>query len=163
VAIYFFDSSGLVKRYVAEVGSSWVQGITHPSAGHRIHIAQITKVEVIAAISRRILAGHTSKTDAALAIANFRYDYVHQYNPLEITDHIIDSATTLAESHTLRAYDAVQLAVAVDLSIRINAQNTALGIPASVAPSVTIISSDSDLNNAAVIEKLNVEDPRNYP
>lgn len=163
MAIYFFDSSGLVKRYVAEAGSSWVQAITDPGAGHRIHIAQITGVEVVAAITRRVLAGHTSKTDAGTAMANFRHDYVHQYNPLDITEPIIDSAMALAEAHALRAYDAVQLAVAVELNVRINAQNTALGIPASAAPGMTVVSSDSDLNSAAAVERLIVDDPRNHP
>jgi predicted nucleic acid-binding protein len=163
VAIYYFDSSGLVKRYVVEVGSSWVQAITDPSAGHRIHIAQIAGVEVVAALTRRVLAGHTSKVDAATAIANFRHDYNHQYNPLEITEPIINNAMALAEAYALRAYDAVQLAVAVELNARIVAQNTALGIPASVSPTMTVISSDSELNIAAAAERLIVDDPLSHP
>jgi predicted nucleic acid-binding protein len=163
VAIYFFDSSGIVKRYVVEVGSSWVKAITDPDAGHRIHIAQIAAVEVAAAVARRVFTGDTSRADADVAIAHFRHDYVNQYNPLEITEQVIDSAMALAESHTLRAYDAVQLAVAVELNARVNAQNVALGIPVPAAPVLTLISSDIALNDAAATEGLIVDNPNNHP
>lgn len=33
---YFLDSSALVKRYVAEMGTVWVRAITAPSAAHTI-------------------------------------------------------------------------------------------------------------------------------
>jgi hypothetical protein len=69
----------------------------------------------------------------------------------------------LAEAYALRAYDAVQLAVAVELNARIVAQNTALGIPASVSPTMTVISSDSELNIAAAAERLIVDDPLSHP
>ena len=34
---YFFDSSGLVKRYIAEVGSAWVQSLCAPDAKLHLH------------------------------------------------------------------------------------------------------------------------------
>ena len=60
----------------------------------------------------------------------------------------------LANTHTLRAYDAVQLAAA--LKIRQEHQN------AGFAP-VTLISADQALNNAATAEGLTVDDPRSHP
>ena len=163
MAIYFFDSSALVKRYVVEVGSAWVQAITDPGTGHRIHIAQITAVEVAAAVARRVFNGHTSKVDADTAMAHFRHDCLNQYNPLEITEQIISRAMSLAETYTLRAYDSFQLAAAVELHVRLNAQNISLGIPASVAPVMLLISSDNDLNNAATAEGLIVDNPLSHP
>lgn len=165
MAIYFFDSSGLVKRYVAETGTAWTQGLTDPSAGHGIYIAQITGVEVIAAINRRAAGGtpSISGADAAKAIAEFRLDYASQYNALEITDQIIAAAMTFAETYVLRAYDAVQLAAAVAINSQLAAENAALGIAAPLGPVLTMISSDTDLNGAAVAEGLVVEDPNNHP
>jgi hypothetical protein len=32
VAAYFLDSSALVKRYVAEIGTAWIRRITEPLA-----------------------------------------------------------------------------------------------------------------------------------
>jgi len=45
MAVLFFDSSGLVKRYVAETGTAWVIGLLRPSAND-IFIANITGIEV---------------------------------------------------------------------------------------------------------------------
>jgi predicted nucleic acid-binding protein len=165
VAIYFFDSSGLVKRYVAEIGTAWTQALTDPRAGHGIYIAQITGVEVIAAINRRAAGGtpSISTADAAKAIAEFRLDYASQYNALEITDQIIAAAMTLAETYVLRGYDAVQLAVAVAINSQLIAENAALGTAAPVGPILTLISSDADLNAAAIAGGLAVENPNNHP
>ena len=53
VAVYFFDSSALVKRYAQETGSEWVMATTEPQTGHILYIAWITAVEVVSAITRR--------------------------------------------------------------------------------------------------------------
>ena len=39
MALYFFDSSALVKRYVHEHGSVWVRETTASPRGHLIHIS----------------------------------------------------------------------------------------------------------------------------
>ena len=44
---YFVDSSALVKRYVQEVGTPWVRGLTRRSPSTAIYIARITAVEVV--------------------------------------------------------------------------------------------------------------------
>ena len=50
MAVYFFDSSALVKRYAQETGTAWAQMI---AARNYVFLARITQVEVIAAIERR--------------------------------------------------------------------------------------------------------------
>ena len=57
MATYFFDSSALVKYYVNEVGSAWVESLIDAQPPNEIVIAQITGVEVIAALSRRVRMG----------------------------------------------------------------------------------------------------------
>ncbi len=54
MAVLFFDSSGLVKRYVAETGTAWVIGLLRPSAND-IFIANITGIEVASAIAQSFL------------------------------------------------------------------------------------------------------------
>ena len=80
MAVYFFDSSALVKRYVAETGSGWVGAVTDPAAGHRIYVANIAGVEVPAAINRRAREGTLNAADAAAGIADFENDLANQYN-----------------------------------------------------------------------------------
>ena len=60
----------------------------------------------------------------------------------------------LANTHTLRAYDAVQLAVALEVNRIYQA--------AGLGP-VTLVSADHDLNAAAQAEGLTVEDPNLHP
>jgi len=39
VNAYFLDTSALVKRYVPELGSNWIQSITVPAAGNFLAIS----------------------------------------------------------------------------------------------------------------------------
>jgi predicted nucleic acid-binding protein len=41
MAVYFFDSSALVKRHVDEAGSTWVRSLTRVKAGHTLYIARL--------------------------------------------------------------------------------------------------------------------------
>jgi hypothetical protein len=40
---YFFDTSAIVKRYVHEIGSAWVQGTADPSSGNMVYLAAIIR------------------------------------------------------------------------------------------------------------------------
>jgi len=51
MADYFFDSSGLVKAYVAETGTNWVRTILDDPQ-HRIFISALAEVEVVSALTR---------------------------------------------------------------------------------------------------------------
>ena len=78
MAVYFFDSSALVKRYAHETGSAWVLAMAEPTAGHSLYMARITAVEVVSAIARRQRDGSVIETDAATAMMDFRHDLSHQ-------------------------------------------------------------------------------------
>lgn len=150
---YFCDSSGLAKRYLSEPGSTWVRSIVDPTAGNDIYIARIAGVEVVSAVTRRQRSGSISAVDAAIILTDFRSDFAKDYQLVDLTPALIAHAMTLAETHALRGYDAVQLAAA----LQVNAQYHTLGIPC------TLISADAALNAAATAEGLLVEDPNNHP
>lgn len=150
MAVYYFDSSGIVKRYAEERGSQWVLSIVDPAVGHHIYLARIAGVEVVSALTRQRTSGSLSAFEAATAITQFRYDFTHQYRPIEITAALIERAMALAETHSLRGYDAVQLATALE----VHAHGLDLGMPA-----LSLVSADSELNNAAPVEGLIVENP----
>ncbi len=154
VGVYFFDSSALVKRYVVESGTAWVQGLTHPRAGNRIYVARITGVEVCAAIARRRRMGTIAPPDAIASLSRFRLDMDQDYRIVEITIPHLAGAMRLTDAHELRAYDAVQLAVALELNGRWLAAGTS---------GITLISADLDLNAAATAEGLVVDDPNAHP
>ncbi|MCX6032549.1 MAG: type II toxin-antitoxin system VapC family toxin [Chloroflexi bacterium] len=50
MTVYYADSSALVKRYVKEVGSTWVQAICDPVANHIIALAHVGLAEIAAAL-----------------------------------------------------------------------------------------------------------------
>ena len=146
---FFFDSSGIVKRYVNEVGTPWVLGVTDPAAGNHIYVARITGVEVVSGITRRQRAGSLTATQASSMIAQFRHEFATNHRVIEVTPALITAAMSLAETHALRAYDAVQLAAAIE----VNTQSIAAGT------TMTLISADTPLNAAALAEGLTVDDP----
>ena len=65
---YFLDSSALIKRYVPEIGTAWIQGIADPQNGHSLLISPITRVEVFSAFARRQREGNLSASDSTLLI-----------------------------------------------------------------------------------------------
>lgn len=150
MADYFLDTSALVKRHVTETGSGWVRSLAVAKAAHTLYIARITAVEVVSAITRRQHGRHLSAAQAGAMIGHFRRHLAQRYYVLELTPAIFDEAMLVARKHRLRAYDAVQLAVALDLHL--------LHQKAGFGP-MTFISADGKLNEAATAEGLVVENP----
>ena len=154
MADYFFDTSALVKRHVTEPGSVWVKSLVRATAGHTLYIARITAVEVISAITRRQHSGDLSPAQAGAILRHFRRHLLQRYRIIELTPALFNNAMAVARKHRLRAYDAVQLAVALEVQ-RLQ-QNAGLG-------PVVLVSSDRDLNAAAMADGLSVEDPTTHP
>ena len=150
MAAFFFDSSARVKYYVNEVGSNWVESLLDATPPNEITIAQITGVEIAAALARRVSTEMASAPDAAAAIQLFRGDFQAKFDVLPVNAQRIEEAMNLAELHRLRGYDAMHWAFAVAFE----AQLTARGI----GP-LTLISADVELNQAAQAEGLLTDDP----
>lgn len=153
MTVYFCDSSALVKAYVQERGSGWMRALLDPAAEHPLYLAAITGVEVIAAVTRRLRRRDMTATDSAAALMQFRQDFEQRYRLLDLTPLLVARAMTLAETHGLRGYDAVQLATAVEVHVR--------GLPLGL-PALTLVSADDELNRAARAEGLIVEDPNTH-
>jgi len=154
MAAFFFDSSALVKYYVNEVGSAWVESLIDAQPVNEISIAQITSVEVVAGIARRVRAGMTSAADAAAAIQLFRSDLLAKFDVSAVNQQRIEEAMGLAELHRLRAYDSIQLAFAVAIASQLTARSVG---------TLTLISADLELNQAAQAEGLLTDDPNQHP
>jgi uncharacterized protein len=149
MAIYFLDSSAIAKHYVREQGSDWIASILDPTSRHAIHWARISGVEVVAAITKRLRIGSIPPSVATAALARFRADFGSFPRVTEISAQIISRAMDLSEKHTLRGYDAVQLAAAMTV------HEGAI----AVGSAATLVSAGDELNVAAVAEGLQVENP----
>ena len=149
MAVYFLDTSAVVKRYVQETGTAWIRALTDPAEGHFLYWARITDVELTAALARRRRQANLSPVQAAAALRQFRTDFVQDFRIAEITIPLLQRASDLTDMHVLRAYDAVQLALALEVQSQI--------------PSLVLVSADQGLNAAAAAEGLPVEDPNTHP
>jgi len=153
MAMYFLDSSALVKRYIRETGSDWVCNLFDPSLGNQFFIAAIAGVEIISAITRRAKNGSINVADAIAIRNQFKQDFQAEYQIIEISENIINSAIFIAEFYALLGYDAVQLASVRELNMLCITNGLTL---------INFISADNDLNTAALSEGLIVENPNNY-
>lgn len=154
MAVYFVDSSALVKRYINETGSNWVLNLCNPASNNDIVIAAIAGVEIIAAITRRAKGGGISPEDSAALCDRFKCDLETEYQVIEISDRIINDAMNLAQTQGLRGYDAVQLAAGCAVNNLCLTNNLS---------SITFVSADNELNAAAIRERLSIENPNDYP
>ena len=141
---FYLDSSVLVKRYVAEVGSIRVSEII--DSQDEIYISDIAQVEVIAALTRRGKLSRAAAEMMRLARDEFRKDYASgTFRAAVLTRQLLSEAAKLAERRELRGYDAVQLATALKL------QHTQ---PDS---QFVLVCADAELIRAATLEGLTVE------
>jgi predicted nucleic acid-binding protein len=150
VANSFFDSSAIVKRYMNEAGTTWVNNFVSPAARNRVLLARITGVEVVSAIARRGRSGALPLSVIATLLQRFRQEFIQVYRIVAVTPRVLATAMNVAEKYALRGYDAVQLAAALQIHVR-------LKVP------LLFVSADGALNHAAAAEGLSVENPNHYP
>jgi predicted nucleic acid-binding protein len=154
VATYYADSSVLIKRHIAEVGSGWVASLTDTSSGNRSITAQITQVEGMSALNRRRREGVLSIVQYTALGEDWIIVCTTIYQLVSLSPQAVKLCQRLLETHSLRAHDAVQLASALT-------SNDAF-IAVGDAPLV-FLSADKRLLDAARGEGFVVDDPNNHP
>jgi len=144
VAIYFFDSGAIAMRYVQQPGTQQVRKLADPAAGNFLYLSRITDVELTSALAR-CRPERLGSTETSTVLDRFRKDLARDYRVVEITVPLLQRASLLADSHGLRAGDAVQLSAAL--------------VVHSLDPSLILVSANPELNAAARAEGLETEDP----
>jgi uncharacterized protein len=151
---YYLDASALIKRYVQETGTAWIQALVAPMAGHTSLTARNTMVEVYSALARRRREGSVPAADCAVAAQAFAAHSVTEYDFIELDLNVITLARDLLERHPLRAYDAVQLASAL-IADR--------ALQAAQLPALVFLAADDPLNAVAAAEGLTIDNPNLHP
>lgn len=155
MANYYFDSSGLVKRYdPREIGSAWVVSVTDPAAAHLVLASQLALVEVAAAFARKEREGAVTSAERCNYLRLFAVDCRAQYHLLPLTETILRVAADLTHRQALRAYDAVQLATALQANQLLVAAG---GVP------LIFVAADGRLCRAAMAEGVAADNPLNHP
>lgn len=153
VKYLYFDTSALVKHYIEETGSQWVQSLIR-SKRTMVLTSSLTRIEGACTFARRHREGVLSEDDLTQVCSVFNYDLAHHYVLTEAEPAILSSAQQLALRYPLRAYDAVQLATA-EFS---NAQ-----LVQARKPPLTFVCADDRLLAIAQAEGLLVENPNYHP
>lgn len=110
MALYYLETSALVKLYVYETGTDRLLGLTASDAGHRFTILSLAQVEFRAAIRRRQRSREIANNAADGLIESFRRHVEGKFLIQPFSDSLLDVASALIDGYGLRGYDSVQLA-----------------------------------------------------
>lgn len=146
MAVYYLDTSALVKLYVQELGTDVVLSLTSDLENDQLAILDLARVEFRAAVRRRERASDIDSAQAFQILSQFDEHVSELYLTQPCNSSVVEEAVRLLDHQALRAYDAVQLAGAVVL------QGNGLS-------EMTFVCADKDLVKAAKTEGLTVINP----
>lgn len=155
MALYYFDASALVKCYVTEPGSTWICQLieeVEPETGWMRHfalVAEISRVEVAAGLAAIERVGRIRRSERDREYRRFTSQLTRRYAIIPLVTGDLEAAADLTQRHPLKAYDAVQLAVALRCSRTLATHEFPL----------TFISGDNTLVTAAQAEGLLTDNP----
>jgi predicted nucleic acid-binding protein len=153
VATFYLDASALVKRYMAEAGTAWVESVCADDS-HVIATAQIGLVEVAAAFASKRRGNFITPHECDRALADLIRDAQIRYLLVAIDQALVDNAIQLTRRQRLRGYDAVHLACALALNEP---------LVGAVQPPLIFVAADEDLLAAAATEGLATDNPNDHP
>jgi predicted nucleic acid-binding protein len=157
VSNYYFDTSAVVKLYVSEVGSVWVERIVSQrdenGFAHTIAFVKIGIVEAAAALTRRQRMGDITLPERNQLYTSFMRDSERRYLTLSVSDDLLLLAAELTQRHLLRGYDAVHLAGALKLKQQLIAAHL---------PELVFVSADEMLCDTARVEDLVAQNPNDH-
>ena len=108
--ILYLDASALVKRYIAEPGTSEVAEAI--AAAEVVGTSLISRAETSAALAKAVRVGTLTREEAASALQVFRSEWPNLVR-VQATEVLVARADELAWELGLRGYDAVHLASAL--------------------------------------------------
>lgn len=147
MALYYLETSALVKLYVMEPGTDRLLALASHWPENRLAVLAISPVEARSAIRRRERAGDIDSRTAGLILDRLQRHLETRFLRQPLTDAVLDGALEMIDRYALRAYDSVQLAGCI-----------ALRTVAGMDPP-TFVCCDQQLNDAARSELFPVLDP----
>jgi predicted nucleic acid-binding protein len=133
------DTSALMRSYLARVGAQDMDN--QQAAATQIAVARITRAEVVSALQAGVRNHEITNAQAAQALAD--HDSRQDLITLPIRQVTVDLAVDLLIRHPLKAYDAIQLAAAMEWKDHLAAE-------------VTFATFDERLSAAAEVEGFTV-------
>ena len=149
---YFLDSTALIKRYVSEDGTSWIQHLADPQQGNILIISRLSWREIHHTLAYCQQKGVLKSTHANQIIQAFSYHLDTQYLVIEMNQSLFGIQARLSK-YPLDVERAIQLASALYIKPYFDKEKA---IP------LFFISADDTLLDAAKAEGLKTENP-NHP
>jgi predicted nucleic acid-binding protein len=155
MSAYYFDASAVVKRYIDEPGSAWVRQVCLARDQNALEnfnyiaIGEITVAEVAAAFAVLVRRNVIPKRIGTRAYEKFISEFRDEYEIVQLTPTLILAAAQLTQRYPLKAYDALQLALAMRANDLLKANGLAL----------IFVAGDTPLLQAARAENLITENP----
>jgi uncharacterized protein len=153
-AVLYLDTSALVKHYMAEIGSAWLNSFFASQPRYTFATVNLTQAEAAAAFAGKHRQGGLAQSNYTDALADLAHDFAYVYFAVYIDQELIDLAVQLTTRQKLRGCDAIQLAAALTLNDVL--MQTRL-------PALSFIAADNDLLIAAENEGLVVDNPNLHP
>ncbi len=152
MAGHFFDSSALVKLYHPEAGTQAVDQIVN-APENLVLVSRLTLAELTSAFAIKVRTQSINREDARLFLRQFRGDVVtRRLEVFSIGESEFTMAELLVERYAfesrLRALDALQLAVALELRNQKLVDN--------------FVAADATLCEVARLEGLSVINPEHF-
>ncbi len=150
MSVFYLDTSALIKHYVLESGSGWVDASLFAPKQALLLTSRVTLVEVRSALARRRREASISPLDHAEILAAFRDDCDTRYRLIELEQSVAEAAGDLLDAYELRAYDAIQLASAL---------SAAEVLAQAILPELIFVTADERLLDVAQAAGLRTENP----
>jgi len=150
MAIYYLDTSALVKYYVTEPGSVWIRQLIDDQDNVLVS-AEITITEVSAAPAVINRTGHISQRQRDELWGKFKRDLLMCYELLPTHRTVVNRAAELCQQYPLRGFDAIHLASGLFLQETLTQQDKDV--------ITTYVTGDHSLINAAQAEGLEADNP----
>lgn len=147
---YYLDTSALGRRYLAEIGSGWLNGLIDPTAGHVAVICDLTPIEFFSALTRRQRENTLNAANALILRNRFLADYQREYLSIPLESPVLERARNLVSQYPLRSLDAIQLASAIVATQILNEP-------------MIFLSGDANLLKIAVLEGFVTDNPYLHP
>jgi predicted nucleic acid-binding protein len=147
LALYYLETSALVKLYVREPGTERLLSIAARSSANSLVILSLSQVEFRSAVRRRERNGEIPAVVANQLLDLFKRHAESRLVRQAVTDYLIDLASALVDRHGLRAFDAIQLAGYLALKTSVGAETP------------IFVCADHGLLSAAELEGVPILDP----
>lgn len=165
-AAYFVDTSALLPRYMLRAaGHLWMENLCDATSQNVIALSEISVVEIASALNQLARAGTIRHNRLEKALSLF-WSHVDggQFLLIPVSSNIVRRAAELCGRHSLKGYDAVQLACALAFRDDVRHANATLGLSSAASIDEPILlTEDNRLRDAGQSEGFTVDTPIAHP